>query len=1198
MYKRQGYNSTDAFRRYRYSGTWSSWAKEWNSLNDGSGSSLDADLLDGQHASAFATSAQGTLATNALPKTGGTMTGTLNVSATTNARDVKISAGYHLQRSDHHSGHLEGSYNNIGANGSKSNPIYTIGSSYNPQDAALSNMYGIGFSDEGSAPSFFPGSFQGGWGMYVAADGDARVFLDGSSGHGTFTGQVRATGFYDVADTAYYIDPPSTGTALSIQGGVSILSSHSGGNIELNYPYGGNTTYAGNMVLFMSEPGVTHDGGGIGTNVDIRSPYYGRRYNHGYGVYLRFDKTAGSFEFWNTQGNAGSSSGRGTRRVWGDASGNLYSEASMRSSIFYDRDDTAYFTNPNSDNRLSQLRLASHLSVGNLGDASPSTLSTSGVITFGTLSTDAVANYCIKTTLENYGGNYNKLDLAFHTGIRLGAHPNYGGVRFYTDQTMGTEIFAVGKSGNFVQAANSMRAPIFYDSNDTTYYTNPAGTSIMGAIDFNTAVASASAGGLIGRNYAYDTLELRGHGQEMMMGSKGDNLHINYRYCNNDTSGSQTPTNWYWRNGTASSYSNHYWGLGQASLSLRAPIFYDSNDTGYYTNPASNTHLNTLSTAGAITVGTGASSDIYMSDSDEGARRIHCNSNRIGFLNSSHNWGGYCADNGDWTTDFISYAGASSRAPLFYDSNDTAYYLDPHSGSRLSSVNLNVGNENTGAANSSTAGLIMRGNYNSNTWAHKFHKMDHGGGVPLYLSSTSGAGNWTGVQRWGAYTGSTYTSQIFGSLAVDSSVSTPIVYDKDSTGYYTNPASNTHLNTLSTAGAITVGNGASSNIYMSDSDEGVRRIHCNSNRIGFLNSSSNWGSYCGDNGDWHTDFISYSGASSRAPLFYDSQNTGYYFDGASSSTSVRINGDVLCDGQYGKGMVGLYSSTRLQHVFSMGGAYRLAADGTSTGNMYGMAWSHPNAGTVGGANHLNDHGLLIINNGSFRAAISSRAVFSADVRGTLFYDYNNTGYYCDPSSTSNVNTFQVAGVLHANGGITVDGAAIFNGSDTWFRSHGATGWYSASYGGGMYMTDSTYVRVYNGKGLQVDSTNGIRSSGNITAYYSDERLKTKTGKIENALEKVQSLSGFTYVENELARSLGYENENEQVALSAQDVQKVMPQAVSLAPCDMEVGEFDGVVTSKSGENYLTVDYARLIPLLVESIKELTDKVEMLEKQLK
>ena len=52
----------------------------WHSGNDGSGSGLDADLLDGLHASSFATSAQGTLATNALPKAGGTVTGTFTLS--------------------------------------------------------------------------------------------------------------------------------------------------------------------------------------------------------------------------------------------------------------------------------------------------------------------------------------------------------------------------------------------------------------------------------------------------------------------------------------------------------------------------------------------------------------------------------------------------------------------------------------------------------------------------------------------------------------------------------------------------------------------------------------------------------------------------------------------------------------------------------------------------------------------------------------------------------------------------------------------------------------------------------------------------------------------------------------------------------------------------------------------------------------
>ena len=40
--------------------------------------------------------------------------------------------GHNIRRGNHHTGHLEGSYNNIGGNGSKSNPIYTIGSSYNP----------------------------------------------------------------------------------------------------------------------------------------------------------------------------------------------------------------------------------------------------------------------------------------------------------------------------------------------------------------------------------------------------------------------------------------------------------------------------------------------------------------------------------------------------------------------------------------------------------------------------------------------------------------------------------------------------------------------------------------------------------------------------------------------------------------------------------------------------------------------------------------------------------------------------------------------------------------------------------------------------------------------------------------------------------------------------------------------------------
>jgi hypothetical protein len=60
---------------------------------DGTTSGLDADLLDGNHATAFATSAQGTLATNALPKSGGAMTGPITTNSTFDGVDIATRDG-------------------------------------------------------------------------------------------------------------------------------------------------------------------------------------------------------------------------------------------------------------------------------------------------------------------------------------------------------------------------------------------------------------------------------------------------------------------------------------------------------------------------------------------------------------------------------------------------------------------------------------------------------------------------------------------------------------------------------------------------------------------------------------------------------------------------------------------------------------------------------------------------------------------------------------------------------------------------------------------------------------------------------------------------------------------------------------------------------------------------------------------------
>lgn len=106
----------------------------------------------------------------------------------------------------------------------------------------------------------------------------------------------------------------------------------------------------------------------------------------------------------------------------------------------------------------------------------------------------------------------------------------------------------------------------------------------------------------------------------------------------------------------------------------------------------------------------------------------------------------------------------------------------------------------------------------------------------------------------------------------------------------------------------------------------------------------------------------------------------------------------------------------------------------------------------------------------------------------------------------------------------------------------------------------------------------IRATNNVTAYYSDDRLKTRLGSIENALAKVKTLDSFYYEANQTAQDLGYTPVRE-VGISAQQVQAIMPEVVAPAPID---------------DKYLTVRYERLVPLLLAAINELEAKVAALE----
>jgi hypothetical protein len=123
----------------------------------------------------------------------------------------------------------------------------------------------------------------------------------------------------------------------------------------------------------------------------------------------------------------------------------------------------------------------------------------------------------------------------------------------------------------------------------------------------------------------------------------------------------------------------------------------------------------------------------------------------------------------------------------------------------------------------------------------------------------------------------------------------------------------------------------------------------------------------------------------------------------------------------------------------------------------------------------------------------------------------------------------------------------------------------------------------------------IVATQNITSYYSDERLKTKIAGINDPLKIIDGLNGFYYIPNELARINGITNTDKEIGLSAQDVQKVLPEIVKIAPFDLET-DAEGNKISKSGERYLTMSYERLAPVFVEAIKELTIKNATLEQK--
>ena len=314
---------------------------------------------------------------------------------------------------------------------------------------------------------------------------------------------------------------------------------------------------------------------------------------------------------------------------------------------------------------------------------------------------------------------------------------------------------------------------------------------------------------------------------------------------------------------------------------------------------------------------------------------------------------------------------------------------------------------------------------------------------------------------------------------------------------------------------------------------------------------------------------------------------------------------------------GTGSSGYIQNNFRVDGISTIAGSNIVTANVIGSgtALSVSNNASVAGV--LTTNALAVSNNATVAGNVSAMAFFitgsgsglmNTNITGNANTVNNGiylTGSYANPTWITSLANTKITGVMtdsqlastavtpgsYTYGNFTVDQQGrLTNASSGTTPVTSITGTANQvvvtgtitptlSLPQSVATTSSVQFGSF-GVGTAASGTAGeIRATNNITSYYSDDRLKSKLGNIQNALESLKTLNGFYYKANDLAQSLGYTDKTE-VGLSAQEVQKILPEIVVPAPID---------------DKYLTIHYERIIPLLVEAIKELSAEVEKLKK---
>ena len=433
------------------------------------------------------------------------------------------------------------------------------------------------------------------------------------------------------------------------------------------------------------------------------------------------------------------------------------------------------------------------------------------------------------------------------------------------------------------------------------------------------------------------------------------------------------------------------------------------------------------------------------------------------------------------------------------------------------------------------------------------------------LAQTGAGVAWQTISSTSIFSGTSNVSVLGSGVDVVTAVGGVIIQRATSTGINVTGILNTSGNILGatgTFGALTLNGTTQSSGFINTSGNVSAAVHTGGavTVTGFINTSGNVSAATGSFGAVNsTGFINTSGNVSAATGSFGAVNsTGFINTSGNVSAAVHSGGQVAVTGLINT------AGNVLASQFVGSGSLLTALPGYAYSNVNVIAYLAGGITTTG----------FINTSGNVSAAVHTGGAIS--VTGFINTSGNvsaATGVFGAVNSTGFINTSgNVSAAVHTGGAVTVTG--FIN----------TTANVSAAQG----MIGSL------GVGTTASGTVGeIRATNNITAYYSDGRLKENIRPIVNAIDKVNAIRGVTFNANDLAATFGYTDRTEQVGVIAQEIEAVLPQIVVPAPFDIAKAE-DGSEYSKSGENYKTVYYDKLVPLLIEAIKELSARVSTLE----